>query len=356
MTLRRGGSCAVPERNGWREAGASLHWAGASYVKMEGSRASSARSVLLAAACSVAACSVSHQGLDLTLRADPVLTDPQGRQLGPRAREAVGKTLERQLTAGFPCADDGTGACTKRVRITPITAQLGQPPDPAEIALRMAPSGPTDEVVRGRVRRAYGEAVRTRYRIYADYLADQLWDADWIEVSPATGYGPTRRYGRPHIAEGLEETLTDMADGYTALEWARFEREWARGPVAVRARPPRAARASPTPARTAPPPTEEAGGAPAAPLPAEPPKGAAGTPPAQAAGAPASSTAATPASAPTAAVDDVPCRRSCSLRYRACLARCRDQPVSGGEYDACTYECSGSALTCRNTCGARAAP
>jgi hypothetical protein len=301
----------------------------------------------------IAACSVSRHHVDLTVRADPILVDPQGKRLGPQARDAVGRTLDRRVTAAFPCADDSGEACSKRVRITPIAAQLGEPPDPAEIALRMAPSGPTDDRVRGRVRRAYGDAVRTRYRIYADYLTDQLFTADWIEVTPVSGDGPTRRYRAGHIAEGLEEALTEMADTYTALEWARFEHEWLRAPVAVRARPPRASRAATQPpvpseravdAATAAPSTEQTNG----PAPTPGSTHEAGKPSATS----PSKSAATPASASAAAADDVPCRRSCSLRYRACLARCRDQPISGGEYDACTYECSGSALTCRGTCGA----
>src|SRR4029453_1990857 len=118
-----------------------------------------------------------------------------------------------------------------------------------------------------------------------------------------------------------------------------FEHEWLRAPVAVRARPPRASRAATQP----PVPSERAVDAATAAPSTEQTNGPAPTPGStQGAGKPSatspSKSAATPASASAAEADDVPCRRSCSLRYRACLARCRDQPIRGGKYDAGPYD------------------
>jgi hypothetical protein len=349
------------------------------------------RGVFLAAACLAAACSVTRQRVDLAVRGDVPAVDSQGRRLDPRAPKAGGATLARRITAAFRCPHDGRGdhgpqACwemgerpdrevvwgplgvaastlpgvecadlcsKKQISIAPIMAKLGRPPDPADIARRLAPSGPTNDRLRDVVRRAYEEAVRARYRRYADYLDQQLSDADYVEIGPVSGGGATRRYGSGHIYDGLEEALSEIADSYAAFEWTRFEREWGRAPVATRARSPHTAPARRPDSPAAPAPSEEADDAGAAPAATEQADGPAAAPPALRQGEKAS---ATPASTPIAAADDVRCRRSCSLRYRACLARCRDQPITGGEYDACAYECSGGSLACRGACGAVAAP
>jgi hypothetical protein len=343
---------------------------------------------LLSAACLITACSVTRQRVDLAVQGDVPASDSQGRRVDARSQRAVRETFGRRLTAAFRCPSDGRGdhgpqacfelgerpdreivggplgvaasvlpgvecadLCTqKRISIEPIMAKLGRPPDPAVIAGRMAPSGPTNQRVRDVVRRAYEEAVQTRYRRYADYLSEQLSDADYVEIGPASG-GGTRRYNSGHIYEGVKDALEEVADSYAALEWGRFDREWGRAPVATRTGP------RGTPARrpdSAPPaPAEEAGETGAAPAPTEGTGEPAPTPGEQ---HPSDKPSATPASAPVARADEVPCRRSCSLRYRACLARCRDQPVTGGEYDACAYECSSGSLACRGACGAPAAP
>jgi hypothetical protein len=258
------------------------------------------------------------------------------------------------------CAD----LCTqKQISIAPIVARLGRPPEPAEFARRIAPSGPVSARARYDVRRAYEDAVRSRYHQYAAYLTQQLSDADYVEIGPVSGgYGGTRRYGSGQIYDGLEEELEEIGDRYAALEWTRFEREWGRSPATTGA--------GGTPARR---PESPPASAPAArereePLPAPP----AATPPAATPPA-ATPPAATPPAAPPAPVhqadkpaapaasptmaeaDQVRCRRSCSLRYRACLARCRDQPVTGGGYDACAYDCSDSSVSCRGACGGGAA-
>ncbi len=317
------------------------------------------------------------------MRGDVPAADRQGSRVGSK----VEPTLARRLTAAFRCPQDGRGdhgpqycwelgerpdreivggslgvaasvlpgvecadLCSqKHISIAPIVAKLGRPPEPAEIARRLAPSGPANDRLRDVVRRAYEEAVRTRYRRYADYLERELSDADYVEIGPVSGRGATRRYGSGHIYEGLNEALTEMADSYAALEWTRFEREWGRAAVPTRAGTSHAGSTRPDlPAPTVE--RDETGGASA---PTERVDSQAVPPPSTRQVDKASST---PPSAPIARVDDVPCRRSCNLRYRACLARCRDQPITGGEYDACAYECSGGSLACRGACGAAAVP
>ena len=323
---------------------------------------------VVAAACLLSACSVTRQRVDLEVRGDV-----------PPARAAQ-STFDRQLTAAFRCPNDGRGdygpqacfelgerhdreivggplgvaasvlpgvecadLCTqRRISITPITTKLGRPPDPAEIARRVAPSGPTNPQVRDVARRAYEEAVRSRYRSYAAYVSGEISDADYVEIGAV-------RYGSGHIYEGVRDALTEIADSYAALEWGRFEREWGSAP---RTRP---ARGSPGRQQSSPPAassTEEAnaGGAPAPPEPTTAPAAPPASP------RPADKPSAPPAKAPIARADEVPCRRSCGLRYRACLARCRNEPITGGGYDACAYECSGSSLACRGACDAPAAP
>lgn len=337
------------------------------------------RGVLLAAACLVAACSVTRQRVDLSVRGDVPAADRQGRRLD--------SMLARRITAAFRCPQDGRGdhgpqycwelgerpdreivggplgvaasvlpgvecadLCSqKHISIAPIMAKLGRPPEPGEIARRLAPSGPTNDRVRDVVRRAYEEAVRDRYRRYADYLDRELSDADYVEIGPVSG-GATRRYGSGHIYEGLDEALSEIADSYAALEWRRFEREWGRASVTTRAET-SSHTGSARPDSSAPT-TEERDETGAAPAPTESVDGQA-TPPAST--RPVGKASATPP-APIARADDVPCRRSCSLRYRACLARCREQPITGGGYDACAYECSDGSLACRGACAAPAAP
>jgi hypothetical protein len=252
------------------------------------------------------------------------------------------------MLPGVECAD----LCTqKRISVVPIVAKLGRPPDPAEIAHRIAPSGPTNYRVRDIVRGAYEREVESRYRSYAQYLSEQLSGADYVEIGPASG-GGTHRYGSGHIYEGVEEALSEIADSYAALEWQRFDREWGHASVATRSGAPRGSAQRPD-AQAAPAPTREGDEEGVAPVPDGPPNGPAAPP-----GSvhEAEKPSAKPASTPVARADEVTCRRSCSLRYSACLARCRDQPVTGGAYDACSYECSDSSLSCRGACGTLAVP
>ena len=330
--------------------------------------------VLLLTAC-LAACSVTRQTVDLSMRGDvpagvsrsdsPAYarritaafrcpSDGRG-DYGPQYCAEVGERPHREIVGGplgvaasvlpgVECAD----LCTqKQISIAPIVARLGRPPEPAEIARRIAPSGPVSARTRYDVRRAYEDAVRSRYHQYAAYLTQQLSDADYVEIGPVSGgYAGTRRYGSGHIYDGLEETLEEIGDRYAALEWTRFEREWGRSPATTGA--------GGTPARRpeSPPASAPAAGEHEEPLPAPP----AATPP-SATPAPvhqAEKPAAPAASPPLAEADQVRCRRSCSLRYRACLARCRDQPVTGGGYDACAYDCSDGSVSCRGACGGAA--
>src|SRR5262249_54240270 len=187
--------------------------------------------------------------------------------------------------------------------------------------------------------RACPEAVRSRYRSYAQCLPQELSDADYVEIGPVGG-GYGRRYYRGSIYVGVAEALNEMADSYASLEWSRFEREWGGAPAPTG---PRGTPAQRPESPAAPAPTRQGGEGPE-PLPTPP----AATPaPVHQADKPS----AQPASTPIAEADQVRCRRSCNLRYRACLARCRDQPVTGGGYDACSYECSDSSLSCRGACG-----
>ena len=218
------------------------------------------------------------------------------------------------------------------------------------------PAGPVGSEpttrVRDVVRRAYEEAVRSRYRSYARLPDRELSDADYVEIGPVSG-GATRRYGSGHIYEGVErgperdggQLRGARVDAVRAGVGARRRHDPRRNvPWRLAQRPDSPA----VPARTGE--RDETGAAPARTEPADGPA----VPPASTRQVDKAS--ATPASAPIAGADDVPCRRSCSLRYRACLARCRDQPITGGEYDACAYECSGGSLACRGACGASAAP
>src|SRR5262249_36442881 len=129
------------------------------------------------------------------------------------------------------------------------------------------------------VRRTYEEAVQSRYRSYAQYLSNELSEADYVEIGRVNG-GGTRRYNSGHIYEGVEEALSQMADSYAALEWSRFEREWGRVPGTTRTGTPRGGSpqrpespATPAPAKEG----EDAGTAPAPSGPAKgPPRGPGG--------------------------------------------------------------------------------
>ncbi len=260
-------------------------------------------------------------------------------------REIVGGPLgvAASMLPGVECAD----LCgQKQIAIAPIVAKLGQPPEPAEIARRLAPSGPTND------RSAMSSAEPTRRQSGRGTAATPTtWTGAFgcglIEIGPMSG-GATRRYGSGHIYEGLNEALREIADSYAALEWSRSRSEWGRGPVTTpaerrgRAGGPNRRRHRHTEER------DETGGAPARTEPAMEPS----SPPPRAPGR----QGARHASLDPHGRVDVQCRRSCSLRYRACLARCRDQPISGGGYDACSYECSDGSLTCRGACGASRRP
>lgn len=195
------------------------------------------RCALLVAAGMVAGCSVTRRQVDVVVQGDVPATDTRGRRLAPSARAAVGETLARQVTVGFSCRDDE--ACDPKVSVAPITSKLGRPPAPERIAGEMAPRGPSTDTARQDVRRAYDEAVRTRYRLYAEYLFGQMTGADWIEIAPVRGDAATRRYSGSRVDDGLRENMLELADDYSALEWARFDRVWgtAAGTRVTRPRP-----------------------------------------------------------------------------------------------------------------------
>jgi hypothetical protein len=155
-----------------------------------------------------------------------------------------------------------------------------------------------------------------------------------------------------------------MADSYAALEWERFERALPPEPapkpeVAPRADPAPAAPRADAPAAPQPDAPARIRGVasdqPKAAAPSDQPKAAAPSPtpaekrPATDPGWQVQKTAAAPLAVETAS-NHVGCRRSCSLKERSCLARCRDQPITGGGYDACTYECQDASVGCRGTC------
>jgi hypothetical protein len=337
---------------------------------------------VLLVACLAAACSVTRQRVDFAVRGDVPAVDSQGRRVG-----TADSAYARKITAAFRCPGGGRGdygpqacfelgerpdreivggplgvaasvlpgvecsdLCTqKQISIAPIVAKLGRPPEPAEIARRIAPSGPTNYRVRDVVRRTYEEAVQSRYRSYAQYLSNELSDADYVEIGRMNG-GGTRRYNSGHIYEGVEEVLSQMADSYAALEWSRFEREWGRVPGTTRTGTPRGGSPQRPESPATPAPAREGGGEGTAPAPPGQPNAPA------APAAPVHEAEKPPATRASTGADDVTCRRSCSLRYSACLARCRDQPITGGAYDACSYECSDSSLSCRGACGTLATP
>lgn len=347
--------------------------------------AASARCVLAGACLVLTACSVSRQLVNLNVQGDVPAVDSQGRRAGPRTKG----TLSRKLTVGIRCpervgGDAGpvacqeiagrrdreviggdlgvvasvlpgvqcTDVCPTRISIAPIVAKLGKPPTPEAIARHMSYSSASgNDRLRQDVRRAYDDAVHSRYRQYADYLSGQLSVADWVEVTPPGRVGGTRRYEGGDIVYGVHAALTEIAGSYAALEWARFERGGAPAATGKRAPRGKAGAAPDAPSEDAEVPAEE-------PDTAEPdaPTAVMEPGPMPAPGDRVDKPETTRTSAETATRADFGCRRSCSLKYRSCLARCRDQPITGGGYDACTYECNGSSLACRGACDAPASP
>ena len=213
---------------------------------------------LLVAAGMVAGCSVTRRQVDVVVQGDVPATDTRGRRLPPSARAAVGETLARQVTVGFSCRDDE--ACDPKVSVAPIASKLGRPRAPERIAAEIAPRGPSTDAVRQDVHRAYDEAVRTRYRLYAEYLFGQMTGADWVEIAPVRGDAAAQRYSGSRVDDGLRESMRELADDYSALEWARFERVWGTAAGTRVTRPGPAAGPSPAvpPTATAPPPTPAA--------------------------------------------------------------------------------------------------
>jgi len=331
---------------------------------------------MLIGICILAGCSVTRQRVDFTVRGDAPAAKPRGAEA----------SLARKLTAGFRCSAEGwidqgpeacldvadrkdreivggdlgvmasvlpgvqcPAVCSRRVSVAPIAATLGGPPLPEQFARRLSPSSPTETSVR----RAYENAIHDRYRRYADYVSRQIAGADFVEIAPMHGRSYTR-YSGASVDYGVHVAFAEIARNYASLEWRRFERGLAPSSVATRESAPqpggRRGKAAAPPADTPSPPED---------APAEPPEIAAPAVPAPS--LPPSSAEKPPAPRPAAAQEassggGVGCRRTCHLRYRSCLARCRDRPITGGEYDACTYDCTGSASTCRAGCGAPATP
>jgi hypothetical protein len=354
----------------------------------------SALRILAIAALGFTACSVARQRVNLTIGGDVPTVDSPRKGAGAGASQASPAALSRQVTAGIRCPvsidaevigvlvpglklegpatcmsmanrDDRevvggplgvvasalpglqcADTCAARISIAPIAAQLGKPPTPEQMARGMARGRLADEQVRHDVRRAFDDEVQSRYRRYADYISAQLWDADWVEIAPSGGVGEMRRYGRAQVDEGVRAALTEMAGSYAALEWARFERGLAPEPDP---KPKVAPRPDPAPAASPPhAPARVVGAACDRPKAAKPPPPPAEVRPPTDPGWEAQRTAAAPAALGTPS--DVVCRRSCSLKQSSCLARCRDQPITGGAYDACTDECQDAVVGCRGTC------
>src|SRR5262245_37852186 len=191
--------------------------------------------IIIALACLVlTGCAATRQHTDLTLRGDLPTRDMRGRT-SVAARRAVQTSQARNVTAALPCASDdveSVAACRERVnRLTlePITSLLGKPPRPADIARREAPAGIDTPAGRERVRAAYADAVRERYRSYAIYVSGQLAGADWVDITDADKVA--HRYSEDRIPGRLDATLVAMGDRYAAVEWNQF----------LRQRPPQAA-------------------------------------------------------------------------------------------------------------------
>jgi len=289
-------------------------------------------------------CATTRQHTDLILRGDLPTSDMRGRTALAR-RRAVQASEERRVTAALPCPSDDAASlahCRERaeqMEVAPIALRLGTPPRPANIAGREAPSGIDDPAARERARAAYADAVRERYRTYATYVAGQLAGVDWIDITDADDV--VHRYRGHDIAGGLDEMLVAMGDRYGAVEWNQFLRQ---RPAEAAARAPAehpAARAAPAERGSTRP--EELVG----PRPEEPKPEAARekTEPPAAEPGPDETAVSVSALSP-----GPPCRRSCVVRSRVCVAACREQPVSGSDYATCMQACEGDAAACRERC------
>lgn len=297
---------------------------------------------------SYSACSVVRQRASFVVPGDVPATDVRGRWLGRKEKQALADSLSLRIGVLYRCAgstegDEGVAACrelaarpdrevvagelgalvsalpgvdcadvcNRRVELDSIVRHLGRPATPREYADRMAASGGRASRTREEVRVAYRDAIRTRYRLYAARLAEQIGDAEAIEVGLVDSQETPRRYSGGRIRQGLAETLVELGDRYAALEWQRFAGQPARAPVRSAREP--ASDPSPMPSPTS-----------------EPADGA------------------TP-EVPGSQSREL-CRRSCLLDQRACLARCRSQPIEGGAYDACIYDCTARDAECRRGC------
>jgi hypothetical protein len=310
--------------------------------------ASAARHIgitVVLACLALTGCATTRQHTDLILKGDLPTSDMRGRTALAR-RRAVQASDERPVTAALPCPSGDAASLTRcreradQMKVAPIALRLGKPPRPADIARREAPSGIDDPAARERARAAYADAVRERYRTYATYVAGQLAGVDWIDITDADDV--VHRYRGHDIAGGLDVTLVAMGDRYGAVEWNQFLRE----------RPPEAAARAPAPAehpaaRTAPAERTTRSGELVGPLPEEPKPEAVREktePPA------AESGPDEPAVSVSALSPGPPCRRSCVVRSRVCVAGCREQPVSGGGYTPCMQACEDDAAACRERC------
>ena len=346
----------------------------------------SALRVLAIASLAFTSCSVARQRVNLTIGGDVPTVDSPRKGPGAEAPRASPAALSRQMTAGIRCPvsidaevigvvvpglnpatcmsmanrDDRevvggplgvvasalpgvqcADSCAAQISIAPIAAQLGKPPTPEQMVRGMARGRLADERVRQDVRRAFDDEVHSRYRRYADYISAQLGNADWVEIAPPDGVGETRRYGRGEVDEGVHAALTEMAGNYAALEWGRFERALSPEPD-----PKPEVVARPHPAPAAPPPDTPArvrGAASHQRKAAKPPPPPAEARPVTGPGWQGQQPVAASAAVATAS-GDVVCRRSCNLKQRSCLARCREQAITDGSYDACTSECQDASV------------
>ena len=349
--------------------------------------------VLAIASLAFTSCSVARQRVNLTIGGDVPTVDSPRKGPGAEAPQASPAALSRQMTAGIRCPvsidaeviavvvpglnpatcmsmanrDDRevvggplgvvasalpgvqcADSCAAQISIAPIAAQLGKPPTPEQMVRGMARGRLADERVRQDVRRAFDDEVHSRYRRYADYISAQLGNADWVEIAPPDGVGETRRYGRGEVDEGVHAALTEMAGNYAALEWGRFERALSPEPDP---KPEVVARPHPAPAAPPPPhaPARVRGAASHQRKAAKPPPPPAEARPVTGPGWQVQQPVAASATVGTAS-GDVVCRRSCNLKQRSCLARCRDQAITDGSYDTCTDECHDAEVLCRGTC------
>src|SRR5262249_42466435 len=167
--------------------------------------------VVLLAAC-LAACSVTRQTVDLSVRGDV----PAG------VSRSDSPTYARRITAAFRCPSDGRGdygpqycaevgerpnreivggplgvaasvlpgvecadlCIQKQISIAPIVARLGRPPEPGEIAPRVAPSGPGSARARHNLRRPHQDARPRPCHPHAAPLTPQLPGAAALPTRP----------------------------------------------------------------------------------------------------------------------------------------------------------------------------